>query len=458
MRRSQRVWTLIGMTLSLALLVSTAYLVGCGKAAATGGGGAKINLSMQVAKGARRMAAGSSRLTQGQSAAATTDGLTSLKLWIVSVQICHSVTLTGSAITASSGCVTLYTNPVTEPASFSASLISSANLAAALSDAQTATGFTDLKSGSITGSASITTANSFNYGIVTVAPIVKATATLADPGTGNPVFYTHAGVANGSCTDGGVSSYTCVVAPSFTTAPADEATFHAGLGTLVFGFQNPLNIAASDITGATTVSLALAFNLDSLIQGVVNGASNSPPLLDGLAATGGAGANSINLVGASVSAAFSSSASTTIIQESYTTTLYDAGDTGNYELRVDLFSVQGDSAATIYGVSINSVPTSTSQSYLTGYTQAYGVTTNTDGSVNLLDYAGNPVISNLKRVTTKGATTTGQVVCQHSFFGSTLPPPPANPRNCWDGASAPANDGTLMPASTFTLATLGPMS
>jgi hypothetical protein len=389
-------------------------------------------------------------LSAGQVLSASGSGLTSLKLYFSNIQVCQSVTLNGTAISASSGCITLYTGPAA-PAALSATAGASVSaLSAALAAAATTTtGYIDvMDSGSLSSlnsSVSLTSANvgSYNFGVVSWYDPIKVTATLSDPTGGAQNFFTHPGTA-ASCTANS-QSYACVQAStSLATGPAQEAIFDGrpSSGSVVFKFQNPFVIASSDISGNTSFTFKLAFNPDSLVQGVVNGATNFPPLADGATLGGGSGANSLSLVDPQISAVFSSS-SATVMQESYTTPLFDAGDTGHFNLRLELYYLQSDANKTVYGVALTSVPSSASLSYLTGFPQAYGVSTNADGTIKLTDYSGNTIIDKFARISTVGGTTTGQVACQASFFGSTT----SGGGN--SGACSPA--GALQPASTFTL-------
>jgi hypothetical protein len=76
-----------------------------------------------------------------------------------------------------------------------------------------------------------------------------------------------------------------------------------------------------------------------------------------------------------------------------------------------MYYLENDPTKAIYGVSTQTVPTADTAGYLVGYRQAFGVTTNPDNSINVLDYEGKAFISKFSRVATVGKTTTAQLAC-----------------------------------------------
>ncbi len=403
-----------------------------GGASSSGGGSAraaKVNLALSVVHGSASRDASLARDTS-KGVSATGSGLTSLKLHIGQIALCENVTFNGSA-PSPSNCLTLYAGPV------DAALSDGSAVAAALTEAATVTdGYIDVLDATsrvaLSQSVSITQAGSYNYVIFNWDPPIKITATLTDPADGTTAkLYTKAS-APGTCAVNGNPAYACAVATSPLTAPPAAEAIMIGGGNIAMKFQNPLTISADDIANGTAYALTLAFNPDGLIQGVTGtGATNFPPYTDNTIGNGNNVGNTINMVGAQLAAILHSTTSS-VSRESYSATVSEP-DSSTYKLRIELFSVDGDATHTVYGVTTATIPTAATDGYLIGWEGIYGVTTNADGSINLLDYKGDPQLANFQRVAAAGGTTTGDLTCD----GVTM--------NCSAGATVSA---------TFALDTL----
>ncbi len=383
--------------------------------------------------------------SNAKNVAADGAGLESLKLYFNDIHICQDVTLNGTMITGMEGCVTVYKAPV-EPGDLS----NTSDLAASLAAAEATTeGYIDVLDPESRAEIAQQIVlmeedvGEYNYGVFGWAPPIKVTATLVDPADGTtPVLYTKPGVASACSVNN--NAYDCVLTDDpLTGAPAEEAIFVAG-GNVVFKFQRALSITAEDVENQTTFALTLAFNPNGLIQGVTSpGATNFPPIADGVVPEGSTPGynmgNSLSLVGPQVAAVFYQSDSQ-IIRESYSATLPAGGGNGTFKLRVEFYWLDGDPDRTIYGTTAAIVPTADTRGYLVGFYPFHGITTNTNGSINLLDHMGELAISQFVRSTAEGATSTAGIQCDSQVMGITA--------NCTVGSSLTA---------TFNLDALEPL-
>jgi hypothetical protein len=407
----------------------TSVVIICGIAAAAcakkptsagGGNGAKVSLQLAVVGGgsASRDATHTSlaRDTANKNVSATGAGLESLKLHIGNVQICQNITTSGTAIATTSGCLTLYQGPVD-------TALANTDLTAAIAEAAAVTdGYIDLMDpasrAALSQTVTVTAADAhdYNYGLVSWDPPIKVKATLTDPADGTtPVLYTQPGAASAACSVNN-NVYGCVLASTpLSSGPAAEAIFSAN-GNIAFKFQKPLTISADDVTNQTAYALTLAFNPNGIVQGVMApGATNFPPLSDGISLTPSSGyniGNTISFVGAQMAAIFYKS-STQVMRESYSAQL-TAPDGAKFALRIEFYTLADDPDHAIYGVSAATIPTAdTTSGYLVGYEQIDGITTHSDSSIDLLDYQGTAQITNFVRSQTQGTvqTTPALIAC-----------------------------------------------
>lgn len=398
------------------------------------------------------------------SVPASGKNLKSLKIHIDNIQICKDLTLNGTAFSNTQGCVTIYQGPSNQR------LNNTTNIADALAAAaESDDGFIDLMNAEslkkLNQSINIRpdSAGAFKYGIVNVSGPIKATAVMVDPADGmTPVLYSKA-TRPGECGVNNNPKYACAIATSsMTSAPAEEAIF-IGIngGGMITKFQQPFLISEDDIRNRQTYALTLAFNPDSIIQGVTSGgATNFPPMTDASINDGYTLGNTMALVSPQVAAVFyktsngnivtatptptpaTSPAATglvnnqtpamltrpislaagedpNVLRESYEGTYSLSGGNGTAQLRIEFYSVSNDPEKTIYGVTTATIPNASTQTYLIGWQRVYGISTNSDGTINLLDYQGQKLLSNFRRTTTVGATTEGQLACDTVILNCT---------------------------------------
>ncbi|NBW81479.1 hypothetical protein EBR21_06965, partial [bacterium] len=406
-----------------------AVILSCGKSKSKSSSSSDAKVNFQLAIVNEPSSSGSgllplvakpvhSFLSQFQSVPASGKNLKSLKIHFDSIQICQEVVMNGTATGGSSGCKTIYQGPENRALSDTTN-IKGALEAAAASDA----GFIDVMNPeslkTLNQAISITPedAGTYKYGLVSASGPIKVVATMVDPADGTtPVLYSKA-TRPGSCRVNNNPAYDCAVAASpMTTGPAEEAIFIGmGGGAMVLKFQQPFVITADDISNSQKYTLTLAFNPDSLVQGVTSGgATNFPPMSDNTVGDGYNLGNTMALVGAQMAGIFyktnngsivgtvptptptpaALSLSSTkpqplnvtgtqdanVMRESYlgTYSLKDGSGSpsGSAQLRIEFYYISSDADKTIYGVSTAMIPTANTPTYLIGWQRVYGVTTN----------------------------------------------------------------------------------
>lgn len=351
--------------------------------------------------------------------AAPANKIESLKLFISSISICKELTLNGTAASYG-GCLELYKGPDENV------LTNSGDLAAAYARAENVTdGYIDLmreeSRKKIDQAVTLTKekAGEYAYGTMSWAAPIKVKAVLVDPKDGTTErLYTKASKP-GKCQVNNNPSYDCMVATSpLTSGPAEEAIIGGG-GTINFKFQKPLVVTEADIEKKTAFSLRLAFNPEGLLQGVTpNGATNFPSYTDATINDGYNLGNSLAFVGAQVAPIFFKSSSR-IKRASYSAIVPAGGGNGTFKLRLELYSLSDDPDQAIYGATIATLPTADYSGYLVGWRTPYGVKTNEDGSVDLLNYDKTSFLAGFQRKTAVGETTSAQLECDTVSFGCT---------------------------------------
>ena len=353
----------------------------------------------------------SSDLTAG-GAAAGTGGLTSLKYFITSIQICQSMTTTGTAFSAQSGCFTLYSGPTDATLNPSGGAGTSPDYKGMSTyAASTTTGYIDLMStasratiatgGTVTGAAS---AGSYNYGLVNWAYPVKVTATIP---VGASYLYTQATTVTNSTTAGGAP--TVLANTVMTTSPAAEAIVPLSNGGTWFKFQNPFVISDADVSAGTAYTVDLTFNPDNLIRGFKGpNAPTNLALNDGV--LGATTTNAVNVPMLDLSPVPRKSTDSTYV-ETYTTTSI-TGTTDTFSLRLELYYNSADTTKSIYGATLRVIPTSTTQ-FSTDIAKIAFIAANATTATNLdfQDYATNPIVKGFTRQTAVGGTTTVTLPC-----------------------------------------------
>ena len=397
------------------------------------GPGATIAAQVKLAR-AGSGALGHRRSTNG-SAVAT--GLQSLKYFVTQIQICQGLDTNGSAFSNPTHCISIYQGPseagldaVEDPSHPAAALdyVRTHKDIAGYVDMMDATSRATLTS-TVTVPADAT--GDYQWGIVTWHPEIKLTATITSPSDGSSLLYTHDGT-NSTPVDLGGQAYTPTISStSFATAPAEEAIGSSGNGGSWFRFEHPFTISASDITSGAQFSLDLAFDPDSLIQGVTApGASNFPPLVDSASAPGGgdgsgasAGWNSIAIPALALTPV-AHKASSHVVRETYVA--HVTTPSSGQDLRLELYALDDDASKTIYSVNNAYIPNAATTGYIAGSPQIAFVADGagdvdagtpgpaggaTSGTITFEDTSHAPVIQNFTRGVNINDTTSALVPC-----------------------------------------------
>ena len=334
-------------------------------------------------------------------------GLENLEYMILGVQICESMQATGSGFSNPGGCLELYRN---DTSGLNYDLTGDWTPLADAARAMT-TGFVDLLDPSsratLNGRTELTSEHvrSYNYGIITWSlPIkVKATIPLGD-GT---FLYTHDGDTTFELlgTDNFKHYFTTPAAP-LTTAPADKAVVLLGNGGNWFKFQNPLTVTPADIDERRQWVLDLVFNP----EGIVKGFAGEGVSVGSIQQMNGSGAVTHAVTVPMLDLApIPHRENEQVVRESYLASL-NVGPHA-FDLRLELYSIDGDPEQTIYGADVKSLVTAASRTAPPEMSKVSYVVPAGNGSVTFQSFNESPIISDFRRVSEEFGTTTASIKC-----------------------------------------------
>ena len=373
---------------SLTRLVTPLFLLlACGDAGSPGSGGA--SLQMRVAAS---VAAPSTQKFLPGAASATT--LESLKYHVASISICESMDTNGSGFSNPQNCIDLYHREQSEFPMYGLNDDWTPLANAARSDD---TGYIDLLSASSRaqlGSATVLThqhVRSYNYGIINWALPIKVKAKVAmNDGT---FLYTHDGVNKFEAV--GVDNWRAYFTePSvpLNTAPAEEAVVLLPNGGNWFKFQSPFTITNADIDERRAFVLDLVFNPDGIVKGFTNSGA-----LGTISQRGVAGARSDITVPMLDLAPVPHRASEDVMRESYRGTM--SVDGSSFDVRLELYYVDGDAAGTVYGVDLKSLVNADTTAVPPELMKISFLDRGDDGALSFSSFKHVPVITGMQRVT-----------------------------------------------------------
>jgi hypothetical protein len=273
------------------------------------------------------------------------------------------------------------------------------------------TGFVDLLNPSSRAALNATTelrqehVRAYNYGIINWSlPIkVKASIPLAD-GT---VLYTHDGTTQYETV--GVDNwrhYFTSPSTSLTTAPAEKAVVLLPNGGNWFKFQNPLTISQADIDERRQWVLDLVFNPEGIVKGFAGGGISQSNLeeRDG----SGAITRAISVPMLDL-APIPHRQSEQVVRESYLASMVVGSQA--FDLRLELYSVEGDPSNTVYGVDAKTLVTAASTNVPTEVSKISYVVAGSDGSLTFQSFNQSPIITSFERVAEELGTTHAIVKC-----------------------------------------------
>ena len=379
-----------------------------GSGGSGGGGGAPATAGIQM-----RLASTAAQTGGGQNllafsgGGAVRPGLESLEYYITSVQICESMQAAGSAFSNPTGCLELYSGDRTQ-----LSYELGADWRPLAQEArETTTGFVDLLNPTARATLNATTTlteahvRSYHYGIITWSlPIkVKASVPLAD-GT---FLYTHDGpVEVETIGADNFQHYYTDPTTALNVAPAEKAVVLLGNGGNWFKFQNPLSVSAADISERRQWVLDLVFNPEGIVKGFAGQGISQSNLQerDGTGAV--TRAITIPLLDL---APIPHRESEQVVRESYLASLVVGSQA--FDVRLELYSVEGDPNRTIYGVDAKTLVTAASTNVPTEFSKISYVVTESDGSVTFQSFNQSPIVTGFERVGEVFQTTTANIRC-----------------------------------------------
>jgi hypothetical protein len=375
-------------------------------AGGTSGAPTSAGIQMRVASTAA-VGEGGQRLLAFAGGGAVRPGLESLEYYVTSVQICESMQTSGSGFNNPNGCLELYRGDDTQLTyGLDGDWRPLANAARALT-----TGFVDLLNPSARETLNGTTelrsehVRSYNYGIITWSLPVKVKATI--PLGDGTFLYTHDGITDYEVI--GVDNwrhYYTAPATSLATGPAEKAVVLLPNGGNWFKFQNPLTVTASDIEERRQWVLDLVFNPEGIIKGFAGDGVSQGNLQE--RDDGGNVTRAITVPMLDL-APIPHRQNEQVVRESYLASLVVGSQA--FDIRLELYSVEGDPNQTVYGVDCKTLVTAASQNPPMDMSKVSYVVGESDGSLTFQSYDQSPIIRGFRRVSAEFGTTEATLAC-----------------------------------------------
>lgn len=381
-----------------------------GNSAATSDPSEQSEASVPAAIETRIATPGSGGLPTGLQAfrkgSASSAGLTSLKYFVRSIQVCEAMDVQGSGFQNPRGCLELYRG---SESVLAADLNSDwAPLGEAARQVQD--GYVDLMSESARSTLARTTTlqpghvRSYNYGIITWALPIKVTATL-DLGDGLNL-YTHDGETTSELLGAdNYRNYFTRSSVSLLEAPAEEAVVLLPNGGNWFKFQAPFAITQDDIDQGRDWVLDLVFNPDGIIKGYegnyvpgnLRDVDNEGITLRGITVP------MLDLV------PVPHRASDAIVRESYLA--HVTLDGSGFDVRLELYSLENDPNETVLGVDVKTLVTEESTQPPPDAAKIANVEPGQGGTLRFGSFNDSTLIGDFQRATAVGERRTASVAC-----------------------------------------------
>ena len=380
---------------------------GGSEAGSAGSSGDATHAGIEMRFTAPAAPSGGAHLLAFSGGGAVRPGLESLEYYIYSVQICETLTPSGSGFSNPSGCLQLYSG---DQSVLSYDLNGDWT---ALADAARAreAGFVNLIDPSSRESLRGTTplqvdnVHAYNYGIITWSlPIkVKASVALGDGTT----LYTHDGPTLVQ-TVGADHFRDYYTAPStdLDVGPAEKAVVILGNGGNWFKFQKPLTITQADIDEKRQWVLDLVFNPEGIVKGFSGDGTTRSNIREQTEA--GPILRGINVPMLDL-APVPHRASEQVMRESYLAHLNVSGEV--FDARIELYSVDGDTTQSVYGVDVKSLVSRDGTSVPPELSKISSISVENDGTLSFRSFTGSPVISGFHRVAEELGTTHASLLC-----------------------------------------------
>ncbi len=340
--------------------------------------------------------------------------LNSLKYYITSISICRSLRPQGSGYSNPSGCIEVFRGNSNDPLfSYGDPDLLTQEDYIRFADAArtTSTGFVDLMDpesrSSLEGDIVLTSSDigAYHYGIINWYLPIKVQASIS--------------LANGDIynTQDGITSYLGDMGPltlstdvfSETEAP-QEAVVVLGNGGSWFRFQNPFIISNQDIQDKTQFALDLTFNPDGLIKAYTPGLGGC-----GACVLQGSNGEQISVPYISLTPV-AHRATEQVRKETYIARINSAAD--HFDLRVELYSIEGDNRGTIYGVDTATLINDLTSTAVMQFPKIVFLN-GSDNNLSFKDYRGSDglVLSSFTRQSVEGSTFEATLHCSDPSNG-----------------------------------------
>ena len=378
----------------------------CGDA----GGASGSHASLQT-----RLSSSSAPATGAQEkfigGAARSGGLESLSYFITSISICETLdTNGGSGFSRPTGCIDLYHHDI------GALTYDTRGDWTPLGDIarRTTEGYVDLLSASSRNQLTGTTVldhshvRSYNFGLINWALPVKVKAKLSM--NDGSLLYTHDGATVSEVT--GVDSITTYYTKPSTAldqAPAEEAVVLLPNGGNWFKFQSPFVISAEDIDQRREFVLDLVFDPDGIVKGFTASQGGQGQISE--RAADGTHRHDITVPMLDL-APVPHRASEAVMRETYQGPMLVDGNA--FDVRVELYYVDGDAAGTVYGVDVKSLVNASTTGVPLELSKVSYLDRADDGSLTFSSYSHTPIMTGMRRVSgDSGATHLGIACASH---------------------------------------------
>lgn len=337
-------------------------------------------------------------LTAGDVGHNTAAGLTSLQYYVTRVDICNELTISGTGYSGQVGCVTV----------FGASNADNAYDTFKIADAEadTSDSWVDVVAGKTVAAKAIAT-GTYNYGIIETRKPIKVNATVTTKNGDHTLKTCTGGEVESTGSSNSLRETTTLNSPTtMENCTQAQVVLGSGGGGQWFKFQSPITL-----TKDATYSLDLVSNTVSLIAA-------------GLESLGGWGDEASFTDGTFVMLPPPISVvpvlregSQTTIREQYTLSAM-TGIEGSIVLDLYFSGTTADvGTATIVGAGTRFVHTSAATTVTKMY-NPYSVTTNSDGTVTINDFAEKAIVTSLTRSTTTTAGGTQSVTVNKEILYS----------------------------------------
>ena len=335
-------------------------------------------------------------------------GLESLEYFILGVQICESMQTNGSGFSNPGGCLELYR--AADQAGLNYDLTGDWT---PLADAARATtsGFVDLldpgSRETLNGRTELAGEHvrSYNYGIITWSLPIKVTATI--PLGDGSFLYTHDGPTTFETVgNDNFRHYFTTPSTPMTSGPAEKAVVLLGNGGNWFKFQNPLTVTQEDIDQKRQWVLDLVFNPEGIVKGFAGDGVSVGSIQEQNESGGVIRAVTVPMLDL---APIPHREDEQVVRESYLASL-NVGPHA-FDLRLELYSIEGDPNQTIYGADVKTLVTAASTTAPPEMSKVSYVVPAGNGSVTFQSYNESSIISGFRRVSEQFGTTTASIKC-----------------------------------------------